>query len=219
MNNLIIFPFGGNAKEAVSVVEAINRGSKQWNIVGFIDDNTDLKGEVFANYKVLGGREELHNYPDVKILAVPGSPQNYLSRHKVIDLLKVHNNRFVTLIDPSVSIGEEVKIGYNNLIMPGVVITANVSIGNHCVILPNSVISHDSNIEDYCMIGSNVSISGSVNIKKQSYIGTGAKIINDIDIAEKTLVGLGSIVIKPTDKGDIVAGNPARLIRKHNLEN
>lgn len=219
MNDLIIFPYGGNAKEAVSVIEAINRVSKQWNIIGFIDDNKDLKGETFANYKVLGGREELSIYPEAKILAVPGSPDNYLSRDRVIDLLKVDVERFASLIDPSVFIGEEVTVGYNTLIMPGVVITANISIGNNCVILPNTVISHDSSVEDYCMIGSNVSISGSVNIKKQSYIGTGSKITNNIDIAEKTLVGIGSVVIKPTNKGDVVAGNPARLLRNHNLGN
>ncbi|MGD9580925.1 MAG: NeuD/PglB/VioB family sugar acetyltransferase [Vampirovibrionia bacterium] len=218
MKDVIIFPFGGNAKEAVSVINAINKVTPEYNIIGFLDDNKALKDAEFAGYKVLGGHNLLENYPDAFVLAVPGSPDNYLSRDRVINLLNIDKSRFITAIHPSVIIGEEVNIGFNTLVMPGVVITADVNIGNHCVILPNTVISHDSTVNDYCMIGSNVSISGSVNINKKSYIGTGSKIINNIDIAENTLVGIGSVVIRPTSIGDVVAGSPAKVLRKQPLE-
>ncbi|MEW5819936.1 MAG: NeuD/PglB/VioB family sugar acetyltransferase [Cyanobacteriota bacterium] len=214
MNDIILFPYGGNTKEAISIIEDINNIEKKWNIIGFIDDNINLKDIEYNNYPVLGNKEILQSITSAKILAVPGSHNNYFNRDNVINSLNITKDRYAKIIHPSVNIGTNVIIGYNTLIMPGVVITANNIIGNHCIILPNTVISHDSTIEDYTMIGSNVSISGSVKVKKQSYIGSGSKLIQNITIEEKTLIGLGSVVIRSTEKGDVVAGNPARLLKK-----
>lgn len=214
MKELILFPFNGNAREAVSVVKAINQQNKTWNIIGFIDDNSGFLGKNGCGYRVLGTREKISTYPDAKMLAVPGRPENFHKRDRIIGSLKIDKEHFATLIHPSVQIGVNVNIGYNTLIMAGVVVTANVSVGNHCVILPNTVISHESIIEDNCMIGSNVSISGGVHIKRCSYIGSGTKLIQEITIGEKTLAGLGSVIIKSTEPESVVAGNPARLLRR-----
>lgn len=214
MKKLILFPFNGNAQEAVSIVDAANQTDQRCCLLGFIDDNLELRGKEFQSYSILGGRDQLDLYPDAKVLAVPGRPENFWEREKVIDSLGIDEKRFSSLIHPSAQIGVGVEIGYNTLIMAGVVITANVSVGNHCVILPNTVISHDSIIRDYCLIGSNVSISGGVNVERLSYIGSGSKLIQEITIGEKTLVGLGSTVLGSTEPQSIVAGNPAKLLRK-----
>ena len=212
--DLIFFPFGGNAREAITVVNAINKNKKTWELIGFIDDNSDLWSKEFFGYKVLGGKEKLKDYPNAKILAVPGRPDNYFKREHIINSLNLSVNRFTTLIHPSAQISKDTKIGYNTLIMAGVVITSNVTIGNNCVILPNTVISHDSIIDDFCLIGSNVSISGGVHIEKNCYIGTGSKIIQEITIREKSLIGLGTVVLKSTEAGSVIVGNPGKFLRR-----
>jgi len=211
---LILFPFGGNAREAVTVVRAINKKQKTWDLAGFIDDNPDVWGKEFNGCKVLGGRDVLSLYPLAKILAVPGNPQNYFKRDNIIASLGVTVERFVTLVHPSASIACDTNIGYNTLIMAGVVTTAGVTVGNHCVILPNTVISHDSVIKDYCLIGSGVSLSGGVVIEEMCYIGTGTKIIQDVKVGEKTLLGMGTVLLNSTDPESVIVGNPGKLLRK-----
>lgn len=214
MKEIILFPFGGNAKEAITVIEAINEKIKTWEVLGFIDDNPDLIGEKCSGHEVIGGREKLSEYPPAKVLAVPGRPENYLKREKIIDSLGASPERFATLIHPSANISPSTKIGYNTLIMAGVVTTINVYIGNHCIILPNSVISHDVTIDDFNLIGSNVSISGSVHIEKLCYLGTGSKIIQEVTVSHGSLIGIGTVVLKSIEPNSVVVGNPGRTIRK-----
>ena len=189
---LLIFPFGGNGKESLISVLAINDMRPEWEVIGFIDDNQSLHGKEYVGVKVLGGRGLLQVYADAFVLAVPGSPKGYLRRKSIIESLGIEASRLATIIHPSVVRAPDAVIGPNTLIMPHVVVSCGVRVGNHCVVLPNTVIAHDTVVGDYCCIGSNVSISGSVNVGSECYIGSGVKIRENIHIGDRTLIGLGS---------------------------
>ena len=211
---LIIFPFGGNAKESLISILAINHIQPEWEVIGFIDDDASQHGNDYCGVKVLGGRELIEEYEDVFVLAVPGSPKGYLKRKATITSLAVEQSRFATIIHPSVVRAPDSVIGYNTLLMAHVVVSCGTRIGNHCVVLPNTVLAHDSSVGDFACIGSNVSISGSVGIGFECYIGSGVKIREHIRVGDRTLIGLGSNVISDIEKESVAVGNPARAIRK-----
>lgn len=215
MKDLILFPFGGNAKEAVSAVRALNVTCEQWNLLGFVDDNPNTWDKSLLDFPVLGGRDVFAKYPKANVLAVPGRASNFLQRPKLIAALELDKSRFATLVHPTARIGPNVHLGHNTLLMEGVTATANVTIGNHCVVLPNTVLSHDCSIGDYTMIGSNVSISGSVGVGRCCYLGSGSKLIEEIEIGEETLIGLGSVVLRSTEPSSVLVGNPAKPLRHH----
>ncbi len=208
VSEVLLFPFGGNSKEALSIIRDINKKKPTYKILGFIDDDPKKKGKEFGGVSVIGGKEVMADYPQAKVLAVQGSPSSFLERKK--SLRKFDSNRFISIVHPTAVIGEGVELGKNNLIMAGVVLTASIKLGDHLIILPNTVISHDVAIKDFSMIGSNVSISGYSTVGSNCYIGSGSKIINGINIGNNSLVGLGSVVIKDVDSSRIVAGNPAK---------
>jgi sugar O-acyltransferase (sialic acid O-acetyltransferase NeuD family) len=211
---LLLFPFGGNARESLASVFAINEKKDDWDLLGFVDDNVSMHGKECCGISVLGGREILRQIPDAYVLAVPGSPKNFLRRSDIISGLDIEESRFATIVHPSVVKAPDATIGYNTLIMSNVVVSCGVRIGNHCVILPNTVVSHDSVVEDFCCIGSNISISGSVHIGSTCYIGSGTKIREEISIGNGTLIGLGSNVVSNIRAGVIAIGSPAKEIRK-----
>src|SRR6185312_2783185 len=94
---LLLFPFGGNAKEALISVLAINGIRHEWDIVGFLDDDRSMHGKDYCGIQVLGGRELLNVHGDTYVLAVPGSPKGYLRRKAVIDGLLLEKSRFATI--------------------------------------------------------------------------------------------------------------------------
>ena len=211
---LLLFPFGGNSRESLAAIFALNDHKDEWEILGFVDDNISTHGRECCGIRVLGGREILREIPDAYVLAVPGSPKNFFRRADIITGLYIEESRFATIVHPSVVKAPDAVIGYNTLIMSGVVVSCGVTIRNHCIILPNTVISHDSVVEDFCCIGSNVSISGSVHISSTCYIGSGTKIREDICIGRGALIGLGSIVISHIQAGVIAVGSPAKEIKQ-----
>lgn len=211
---LFLFPFGGNAREALGIIHDLNRLRKTWDVAGFLDDDQSTWGQEYLGVKVLGGKAVIKDNPRVHILAVPGNPQNYLKRKEVIVSFGRSSSCFVNIIHPSAVMAPDAQIGYNTLIMPNVVLTSHVVIGNHCVILPNSTISHDAVIGDYCCIGSNVSIAGGVVLGESCYLGSGSRVRECVKIGRGSMVGLGSNVLKDVADGVTVVGNPAKPLQK-----
>jgi sugar O-acyltransferase (sialic acid O-acetyltransferase NeuD family) len=205
MEDLLLFPFNGNAIEALECI------ADHYHIIGFIDDEPSKQGKSAYGFPVFD-RSKLETHPATKILAVPGSPNSFMIRDKIIQDLNINDHQYATLIHPTAVISKYAKIGKNVLIMAGVVLTSNVIIGDHVCILPNTVIHHDSTIGDYTLIGSNVTIAGYSNILNKCYIGSGTSIINGITVGKESLVGMGSNVIKSIPDNSKVVGNPARKI-------
>jgi sugar O-acyltransferase (sialic acid O-acetyltransferase NeuD family) len=197
---LVLFPYNGNAIEALDCLNM-----SEYDFLGFIDDDANKSS---PGYEILG--REILQHKEIFLLAVPGSPQSFLSRKEIISSLVHNQDQFITLIHPTAKIGRGVTIGKNCLIMAGVVLTSNVIIGDHVCILPNSVIHHDSQVQDYSLIGSSVVVAGGTLIGKNCYIGSGSTIINGIRIGDTSLVGIGSNVLKDVDSGSKMVGNPAR---------
>jgi sugar O-acyltransferase (sialic acid O-acetyltransferase NeuD family) len=207
MKKLLIFPYNGNAIEALDCLDS------EFKLIGFIDDNIDKQMKQENGHKIFG-RNILDEYPDAYLLMVPGSPISFLERRTVIDGFSISPERLVKIIHPRACISPLAKIGRNVLIMAGVVITSNAVIGNHVCILPNTVIHHDVIINDYSLIGSNITIAGNVNIGTNCYIGGGTSIMNSIRIGDRTMISMGSNVIRNIDPDCVAVGNPCRILTR-----
>lgn len=124
------------------------------------------------------------------------------------------------------------NIGEGSVVIPPMTVVRgkNVKIGRNVVVMNNSLFMSAGGItiEDDVKVAANVQLISNnhdlyerqvltckpVVLKRNCWIGAGATILPGVTVGENAVVGAGAVVTKDVEPDTIVAGNPARFIKR-----
>ena len=109
-------------------------------------------------------------------------------------------------------IGKNCKISSHTFICEGVTVEDNVFVG-HNVTFTNDIFPRAVNEEGELQTEADWVCETTV-VKQGASIGSSATLLSNITIGENAIIGAGSVVTKDVPANTIVAGNPAKIIRK-----
>jgi acetyltransferase-like isoleucine patch superfamily enzyme len=115
-------------------------------------------------------------------------------------------------IQKGVKIGKRVKVSSHTFICEGVTIEDEVFVG-HGVMFINDKFPR-ATTEDGASQSEADWVCIPTLIKKRASIGSNAAILCGVTVGEGALVGAGSVVTRDVPAGAVVAGNPARIVKK-----
>jgi acetyltransferase-like isoleucine patch superfamily enzyme len=115
-------------------------------------------------------------------------------------------------IQKGAKIGERCKIGSHTFICEGVTIESEVFIG-HGVTFINDCYPRATNAAGQLQSEADWDCQKTVVMRGAS-IGSGATLLGGITVGENAIVGAGSVVTKNVSPDTIVAGNPARVLKR-----
>jgi len=115
-------------------------------------------------------------------------------------------------VQKGAKIGKKVKVSSHSFICEGVTIEDEVFIG-HGVMFTNDL--HPRSTTESGELQSDSDwVCIPTFVKRRASIGSNATILCGITIGENAMVGAGSVITRDVPANTIVAGNPARVIRK-----
>lgn len=115
-------------------------------------------------------------------------------------------------IQKNAIVGKNCKISSHAFICEGVTIEDNAFIG-HGVIFINDSYPRATTPDGSLQTEKDWKVERTL-VKKGASIGSGSTILSNVVIGENAIVGAGSVVTKDVPANTIVAGNPAKVLRK-----
>lgn len=135
----------------------------------------------------------------------------------LLDIKDIHAR-----IEPGALIRDKVEIGQNCVILMGAIINIGAVIGDGTMIDMGAVLGGRAIVGKHCHIGAGAVLAGVVEpasavpvvVEDNVLVGANAVIIEGVHVGEGAVVAAGAVVVEDVPAGVVVAGCPARVIKK-----
>jgi len=183
-------------------------------IVGFLDNNPDIRGRRIDGFPVLGGIDDLEAVAaahgiDALVIAIGdnGVRRGFARRIQQAGL------ELERAVHPAASIAGSASLGRNTVVAAGVVLCANCQVGDSVILNTGCIVDHQSMVGEGVHICPGVRIGARVKIEPGAFIGVGATIVPNVIIGCEAVIGAGAVVIESVPPLATVVGVPARTVR------
>jgi len=125
----------------------------------------------------------------------------------------INRNCIVTSKSGRIKIGAGSSLGSNSVIvsMSGVELGSDVILAGNCYLSAGAYHYNDKSLP---IMRQGTYSKGPIVIKNHAWIGTGAIILDGVTVGEGAVVGAGAVVTKDVPDFAIVAGVPAKVLRR-----
>jgi sugar O-acyltransferase (sialic acid O-acetyltransferase NeuD family) len=206
---IMIIGAGGHG-QVVADIYLLCEQKESMRLVGFIDDDESLIGNVFFDRPVLDKLSNLQKYSFDKILVAIGKND---IRQNVVNKIERQGIAFSQAIHPTSILAKNVEIGVGTTICAGAVINTGSRIGNHVILNTGCTVDHHNDIGDFVHIAPGCHLGGDVTIGEGTLIGIGALVLPQCSIGKGCTIGAGAVIIKNIPDYSVVVGNPGKIIR------
>jgi len=141
-------------------------------------------------------------------------------RNSAVPLLDVKN--IPARIEPGAIIRDRVEIGDRAVIMMGAIINIGAVIGEGTMIDMGAVLGGRATVGRNCHVGAGAVLAGVIEpasatpviVEDDVLIGANAVVIEGCRIGKGAVVAAGAVVVGDVEPGTVVAGCPARVIKR-----
>lgn len=125
-------------------------------------------------------------------------------------------------IEPGSLIREGAHIHKNAVVMMGAVINIGAVVGEGTMIDMNAVLGARAQVGNNCHIGAGSVIAGvleppskePVKIEDDVMVGANAVVLEGVTVGKGAVIAAGSVVTEDVPAGAVVAGSPAKIVKK-----
>jgi sugar O-acyltransferase (sialic acid O-acetyltransferase NeuD family) len=204
---------GGHAK---MLIEAL-RLAGGFEFAGLLEANPQRHGTRVHGVPVLGDDTllpELRRQGIRHFFVGIGSVGDARARERIFELGIQQGYEPVTVTHPSAIISTSASLGRGSIILAGAIINPDAVLGANVIVNTGAIVEHDCVLGDHVHLATGACLAGSVILGNGSHVGIGASVRQGICIGARAVVGAGAVVVKNVPDGVVVAGVPARILKR-----
>ena len=188
-----------------------------YRILGLYHYNNERTGETDHGFNILCSFDDLFTTNDLTGKGFLLTMGDAKIRKKITDKIVTRGGDVPTIIHPSAVVSRFAEIAPIGVIIGAFThIQADTTIDEGTVILSGVNISHTNHIGKYCFFAGGSTLGAYTIVKDFVFIGQGALTISGKveKVGEGAFIGARALVTKSVDDHNMIAGIPAKVIKK-----
>jgi len=177
-----------------------------------INTPDNIKSGSHLGYKIFANNlDELENKEDYCYFISIGDNEKRTYWYK--EVIK-RNLDIINVIDKTAILSENITFGRGIFVGKLAIINNDARIGENVVINTKALIEHGCRIGNNVNVSTNTVLNGDVIVKENCFIGSSSVVNGQITIEKNSIIGSGTVVIRDVEKNVVMAGIPAKVIRR-----
>lgn len=208
---IYILGVGRNTIVYIDLVEACG-----YKVAGLYHYNDERTGELIHGHNIIDSNTNLFKEDSLAGINFAISVGNNKIRAELANKIRKLGGNLPTLIHPSAIVSKYSQLAKGVVIHANSVIQADAMIEQDTIISYNSSVTHTTKIGKSCYLAFGSTVGAFVEIQDNVFVGQSAAIVSGKlnYVGHDSIVGAGSVVIQNIEPFSVVAGNPAKLIKK-----
>ena len=204
----------GDSAFAEVAFEYFSRDSSH-RVVGFAVERAFLKRETLCGLAVSALEDLPQRFDPTRhavYVAIVYSQLNRL-RRRLVDTVAGLGYRLASFVSPRAQVWPNARIGSHCFIFENNVVQPFVSIGDNVVLWSGNHIGHHSVIEDNVFVSSHVVVSGFAEIGANCFLGVNSSVGNNVRVAADNWVGPGVVINSSTEPNQLFRASEPQVAK------
>lgn len=120
----------------------------------------------------------------------------------------------VSFVHPKATVCGGAQIGDGAQICAGAIVGVDAQVGRQVIVNTAASLDHECVVGDGVHLAPGARIAGAVTIEDEATVYTGAIVAPRVRVGRGAIVGAGAVVLRDVPPDTVVAGSPAKFLRK-----
>jgi sugar O-acyltransferase (sialic acid O-acetyltransferase NeuD family) len=178
-------------------------------------ESPDLLGVPIVPFEDL---VDVHPPSSVSMFVALGFSRTNRARREIYEECKALGYELITYVSSQAIHLGDLQLGDNCFVFEANVIQPFVSIGNNVILWSGNHIGHDAVIKDHVFIASHAVVSGNVTIGEETFVGVNATFRDGVTVAPRCVVGADALIMKDTTEGGVYSVRGTQPLDKKSWE-
>jgi sugar O-acyltransferase (sialic acid O-acetyltransferase NeuD family) len=206
--------YGSRPDGQAKVVAELAAAAGGLELVGLLDDFAENRARTTHGLSVIGTSNDLEELRRSGVEALLIGFGESTGRARIVERTLAAGLELPNLQHPSAVRYASASLGRGVQLFPLAHVGADAKVGDGVLVNTGASVEHDCVIEAGAVLLPGAKLGGRVRVARDATVGAGAVVLPDVTVGAGAYVGAGAVVLADVPPGTVVAGVPARPLRR-----